>query len=158
MFQEQQESNGSVATATDRLSRELSALFNDAAASDMTALVDARTTFKGVIQFDGTVRIDGKVEGEIHTTGGLVVGTSAEIRARVSAAAIVSCGRIVGEVAATEKIVLCAPALLKGSVNTPVLSMEEGVRLIGTTNMPEDDDGNPTLLGTPDEEELAKAG
>jgi cytoskeletal protein CcmA (bactofilin family) len=158
MFQEQQESNGSVATAADRLSQELAALLNGAAASDMTALVDARTSFKGVIRFEGTVRIDGKVEGEVHTTGVLVVGAEAVLRARVSAGAIVSCGRIVGEVTATDKIVLCAPALLKGSVKTPVLSMEEGARLIGTTNMPEGDDGAPTRLGTPDEEELAKAG
>jgi|GEM_PF-1679483 len=158
MFQEQQESSGSVATATDRLSQELAALLNDAAASDMTALVDARTTFKGVIRFDGTVRIDGKVEGEIHTTGVLVVGTEAVIRARVSAGAIVSCGRIVGEVTATEKIALLAPALLKGSVKTPRLSMEEGVRLIGTTNMPEDDDGEPARLPASGDEELARAG
>ena len=29
--------------------------------------------FKGVVIFDGTVRVDGRVEGEIHATGTLIV-------------------------------------------------------------------------------------
>ena len=32
------------------------------------------TDFKGVVSFGGTIRIDGRVEGEIHTTGTLIVG------------------------------------------------------------------------------------
>ncbi len=33
--------------------------------------------FKGVINFDGTVRIDGRLEGEVHTKGTLVIGEHA---------------------------------------------------------------------------------
>jgi cytoskeletal protein CcmA (bactofilin family) len=154
MFQEHQESaqtDGSGVTAADRLSRELVALLgNEAVAQDMTAIVDTHTSFKGVIRYDGTVRIDGRVEGEIYTNGVLLVGKDAVIRARVSAGTIVSCGRIIGEVTATEKVSLLAPAILKGSVKTPLLSMEEGVRLIGTTDMPDDQEESPDSLYVPD--------
>lgn len=37
--------------------------------------------FKGIVKFDGTVRVDGHVEGEIHTTGMLIVGETAVIKA-----------------------------------------------------------------------------
>ena len=37
--------------------------------------------FKGVVNFDGTVRVDGRVEGEIHTTGTLIVGETRSSRA-----------------------------------------------------------------------------
>ncbi len=159
MFKEHTDSGGSGLAPADRMALELAALLgNETGAQEMTALVDACTTFRGILRFDGTVRIDGRVEGEIHTTGVLVVGQRAVITARISANAIVSCGRIAGEVTATEKIALLAPAVLKGSIKTPMLSMEEGVRLIGTTNMPDDEDGNPTLLPETDGEELAKAG
>ena len=41
--------------------------------------------FKGVVNFDGTVRIDGKLEGEIHTSGTLIVGEFAVIKGIISA-------------------------------------------------------------------------
>ena len=36
--------------------------------------------FKGVIRFDGTVRIDGQLEGEIHAKGTLIIGEHAAIK------------------------------------------------------------------------------
>jgi cytoskeletal protein CcmA (bactofilin family) len=149
---------GNGAALMDRMSQEVAALLGDAAAQDMTAIVDTRTSFKGVIRYTGTVRIDGKVEGEIHTSGVLLIGREAVIRARVSAGTIVSCGTIFGNVTATDRVSLLQPAVLKGSVKTPSLSMEEGVRLIGTTDMPEDQEDSPEVLGVTDEEEVAKAG
>jgi cytoskeletal protein CcmA (bactofilin family) len=150
--------NSTGAALMDRMSQEVAALLGDAAAQDMTAIVDTRTSFKGVIRYTGTVRIDGKVEGEIHTNGVLLIGREAVIRARVSAGTIVSCGTIFGNVTATDRVSLLQPAVLKGSVKTPSLSMEEGVRLIGTTDMPEDEAESSNILGVKDEEEVARAG
>ncbi len=44
--------------------------------------------FNGVIQFDGTVRIDGRLEGEIHSKGTLIVGENAVIKGILSVADI----------------------------------------------------------------------
>jgi cytoskeletal protein CcmA (bactofilin family) len=103
---------------------------------EMTAHVGAGTEFKGVLRYDGTIRIDGKVEGEIHTEGVLLIGRSAVIRAVVRARSIVSCGTIIGNVAATEKIALLESAVLQGSVATPLLSMETGVQFRGSLEVP----------------------
>lgn len=104
---------------------------------DMTAHVGASTEFRGVLRFDGTIRIDGKVDGEIHTEGVLLIGRTAVIQATVRARSIVSCGHVIGDVVATEKIALLEPAILKGSVRTPLLSMETGVRFMGSLEVPE---------------------
>ncbi len=104
---------------------------------DMTAHVGATTEFRGVLRFDGTIRIDGKVDGEIHTEGVLLIGRTAVIQATVRARSIVSCGHVTGDVVATEKIALLEPAILKGSVRTPLLSMETGVRFMGSLEVPE---------------------
>ncbi|HYM37205.1 MAG TPA: polymer-forming cytoskeletal protein [Nitrospiraceae bacterium] len=125
-------SAGSGTVLLDRMSQEVAALLGEAAAQDMTALVGAGTEFKGVIRYNGTVRIDGKVEGEIHTDGVLLIGETAVIKATVSAGSIVSCGKIFGNVTATEAIKLIAPAVLKGSATTLQLSMEEGVCFRGS--------------------------
>lgn len=102
---------------------------------DVSAFVGAGVEFKGVINYHGTVRIDGQLEGEIHTDGILIVGQGAVIDAKVEAGTIVCQGRIVGDIVAREKIQLMAPAVLNGSVKTPSLAMEEGVLFNGTCEM-----------------------
>lgn len=99
------------------------------------AFVGKDVEFKGVITYSGTVRIDGALEGEIHTDGGLMVGPEAVIKAKVTAGTVVCHGSITGDIQATNQIVLCAPAVVEGSLTTPVLSMEEGVVFNGTLEM-----------------------
>jgi cytoskeletal protein CcmA (bactofilin family) len=99
------------------------------------AFVGKDVEFKGIITYSGTVRIDGSLEGEIHTDGGLLVGPEAVIKAKVSAGTVVCHGTIHGDIQAKDQIVLRAPAVVQGSLTTPVLSMEEGVVFNGTLEM-----------------------
>ena len=47
---------------------------------DVSAFVGEGVQFKGVINYQGTVRIDGQLEGEVHTAGVLIVGQGAVIK------------------------------------------------------------------------------
>ncbi len=104
-------------------------------AGDISAFVGKGVEFKGIISYSGTVRIDGYLDGEIHTDGMLLVGEDAIIQAKITAGTIVSNGKITGEVVAKECIKLRAPAVMNGSVKTPVLSMEDGVLFNGALEM-----------------------
>jgi len=88
--------------------------------------------FNGTLNFDGTVRIDGVVTGEIHTEGTLIIGEHAVVEGNVSAGTVVSGGKINGNVTAREKVKLISTAVLMGTIRTPLLDVEEGVRLKGT--------------------------
>ena len=101
----------------------------------VVAFVGKGVEFKGTISYSGTVRIDGFLDGEIHTDGTLLVGEEAVITAKVSAGTIVCMGKITGDVTAKEKIKLMAPAVLNGGVKTPMLSIEDGVLFNGTLEM-----------------------
>lgn len=101
----------------------------------VNAFVGKGVEFKGVISYNGTVRIDGHMEGEIHTEGTLLVGEEAIITATVSAGTIICKGKITGDIQAKEKVKLRTPAILNGSVTTPTLSMEEGVLFNGSCEM-----------------------
>jgi cytoskeletal protein CcmA (bactofilin family) len=104
-------------------------------ADEIIAFLGKGTEFKGVITYQGTVRIDGRVEGEIITEGTLIVGESAVIQAEVVAGTVISSGKISGNVTAREKIQLLSPAVLEGSIKTPLLVIEEGVRFNGQCQM-----------------------
>ncbi|MEK7237566.1 MAG: polymer-forming cytoskeletal protein [Nitrospirota bacterium] len=101
----------------------------------VVAFVGKGVEFKGTISYSGTVRIDGFLDGEIHTEGTLLVGEEAVLTAKVSAGTIVCMGKITGDVVAKEKIKLLAPAVLNGGVKTPMLSIEDGVLFNGTLEM-----------------------
>jgi cytoskeletal protein CcmA (bactofilin family) len=91
--------------------------------------------FKGVVNFDGTVRVDGCVEGEIHTTGTLIVGESAMIKGVVSAGILLNSGKINGTITAAEKIHILKPGILVGDIRTPLISIEEGSHFHGMCDM-----------------------
>jgi len=104
-------------------------------AEDISAFVGKGVEFKGTISYSGTVRIDGFLDGEIHTDGTLLVGEDAVIQAKVTAGTIVSKGKITGDVIAKDRVKLRAPAVMNGSVKTPLLSMEDGVLFNGGLEM-----------------------
>ena len=119
---------------------------------DMIAFLGKGTEFKGVITYQqGTIRIDGHVEGEIITKGVLVVGESANIQAEISAATVISNGKIIGNITATERIQLLPTAVLEGSIKAPRLIIEEGVRFNGQCQMGSAGSGGPATK----QEELA---
>ncbi len=91
--------------------------------------------FKGIVHFEGTVRIDGRLEGEIHTKGTLIVGDLAIIKGIISAGVLVSSGKINGTVTATEKVQLLKSAVLIGDVRTPVITIEDGAHFHGMCDM-----------------------
>ena len=91
--------------------------------------------FKGVVNFDGTVRVDGRVEGEIHTTGTLIVGENAIIKGVVSAGVLMNSGKINGTITAVEKIQILKPGVLVGDIRTPLIAIEEGSHFHGMCDM-----------------------
>lgn len=102
---------------------------------DISAFVGKGVEFKGTISYKGTVRIDGYLDGEIHTDGVLLVGEEAVIQAKITAGTIVCKGKITGDVVAKDCVKLRAPAVVNGSVKAPMLSMEDGVLFNGSLEM-----------------------
>jgi Integral membrane protein CcmA involved in cell shape determination len=55
-------------------------MHNDSRQNNIIAFLGKETYFKGYLHFEGTVRIDGKLEGEIHSKDVLIVGEGANIK------------------------------------------------------------------------------
>jgi len=108
---------------------------NTEGAGDISAFVGKGVEFKGTISYSGTVRIDGYLDGEIHTDGVLLVGEEAIIQAKITAGTIVCKGKITGDVVAKEYVKLRTPAVMNGSIKSPILSMEDGVLFNGALEM-----------------------
>jgi cytoskeletal protein CcmA (bactofilin family) len=104
----------------------------------INAVLDKGAQFEGKLTFEGTVRIAGKFTGEIFTNDVLVISEGAEVNAQIDAAVVIISGTVIGHISAREKVVAHPPAIIRGTVTTPSLRIDEGVVFEGSTTMPRD--------------------
>ncbi len=90
----------------------------------------------GTIKFDGPMRIDGKVDGEIITDNGeLIVGETCTANATINTKSAIIEGRVKGKITASGKVVLKKKAHLIGDLQAKTLVIEEGVVFVGRCNV-----------------------
>ena len=105
------------------------------ALGNLVGFVGQHCTIHGTLNFTGTMRIDGRIEGQIVTNGTLIVGEGGQVHADIQANAVVCGGTIEGNIVAKERVQLLAPSVLTGTVRTPLLLIEEGAQFNGTCEM-----------------------
>ncbi len=103
--------------------------------AEITAFLGKGTAFKGVLSFEGTIRVDGRVEGEVLSKDTLIAGDEAHLEGEISVGTIISSGKIVGNVSASQKVHILAPGVIEGNIKTPNLIIEEGVTFDGKCEM-----------------------
>lgn len=94
---------------------------------DVQAHLGQGSRIEGKLTFEGSVRIDGQVEGEISAQDTVIIGEGAEVTAQIQANTVVVQGRVTGDITARKRIELKAPATVVGNVSTPSLVVHEGV-------------------------------
>src|SRR4249920_2590276 len=104
-------------------------------ASEVTTLLGRGSEFEGKLSFEGTVRVDGKLAGEIFTDDVLVIGEGAEVSAEINVGAIVIEGTVHGNIQAKRSVEIRTPGRVRGNIATPSLFIEKGVIFDGHCQM-----------------------
>lgn len=102
---------------------------------EVVAFLGKGTDFRGVLRFEGTIRVDGRLEGEVFTKDTLIVGESADILGNINVGRLITSGKITGNIVATTKVQLLAPGSFNGDLITPVLNIEDGFYFNGRCEM-----------------------
>lgn len=89
----------------------------------------------GDCETDGTLRIEGAVQGSVRAGKAVVVGREGLVIGDVSTQDAVISGRIEGSVTAESRLELQASCRIDGEVHTPRLQLEEGAVVNGSLNM-----------------------
>jgi cytoskeletal protein CcmA (bactofilin family) len=90
---------------------------------------------EGKLTFEGSVKIDGHVEGEIAAQEAVIVGDGAVISAQIHAETVIVKGKLTGDIVARKRVELRAPGRLMGNITTPSLVINEGVVFEGHCSM-----------------------
>ncbi len=102
---------------------------------DNITLLARGVLLKGEIRVEGTVRIDGRLEGDIQTKGTVVIGEDGVVQGTITAGVIINSGKIKATVTASERLQLLKTGMLVGEVHTPAFSMEDGAKFQGLSDM-----------------------
>jgi cytoskeletal protein CcmA (bactofilin family) len=128
------------------------------ASSEPHAHLDSGSRISGKLHFEGPVRIDGQVEGEITAKQGLIVGESAIVTAQIKGSSIVVAGKVSGDITASQRIEIRPSAKVLGNLASPVLVIQEGALFEGHCAMqPEGAQETRKLTVLPKEERLAQS-
>ncbi len=102
---------------------------------EINTLLGRGATFEGKLTFEGTVRVDGKLKGEVFSDDVLIVGEGATVEAEIDIGEIIIQGTVVGNIRAKRGIEIHAPGRVKGDLHTPSLQIDKGVIFEGRSFM-----------------------
>jgi cytoskeletal protein CcmA (bactofilin family) len=94
-----------------------------------TSILATEMSVLGNITFKGSLRLDGKVEGNVKGEQ-LILGITGRVIGDIDAADVVCHGHVEGNVTA-KKLYVMKGSTISGSVDTPDLSVESGAQLNG---------------------------
>lgn len=88
-------------------------------------MIGSDTIITGIIRAQGSVWIDGRVEGDIYTDGLLMIGETAVVIGNIEAGSVICRGMMMGDIVASEEVELLESASLNGTVRAPVFSVDD---------------------------------
>lgn len=102
---------------------------------DIKAFLGPGSQFEGKLLFHEIVRLDGEFKGEIISNDTLIIGDGANVEAEITVGTLILSGTFKGNIKASVKVDLRAPARVEGNIVTPALVVEEGVVMNSSLNM-----------------------
>ena len=108
---------------------------NSSDESKTVTVIGSKAVFKGELNFKNTLRIDGKFEGKVKTSGELIAAEEANILAEIEAGIVICKGKIRGNIIASQKVEIHSTSKILGDVHTPALMIELGAVFKGESNM-----------------------
>ncbi len=103
--------------------------------TQLKAYMGEDAVFNGSLTFEGTVRIDGRFEGQVVTDDTLIVGETGRLVADINAGTVICKGKIEGTVVASNKIELHSTGQIMGALKSKALHIEVGGILDGQCDM-----------------------
>ena len=96
------------------------------------------TEFYGDLTFSKSLQINGSFEGDINSTGFLVIGEGATVKANIRAKTVILKGTVHGNVEAAERLEIHPNGKLYGNIRTAKLRISDGVIFDGNCEMIKD--------------------
>ena len=101
------------------------------------SLIGRQTEILGDVRFSGGLHLDGRIKGVVSVSGNgdasatLSISETGTVEGDIRVPNVILNGTVIGDVHATEKLVLNAKARVSGNVHYKLLQMEPGATING---------------------------
>jgi cytoskeletal protein CcmA (bactofilin family) len=95
-------------------------------AADGYSVIDDQLSISGDMQTEGTIRVDGRVEGTLHRVDTLIVGAGGAVVGNVEAREVVIGGDLRGSLTVTGRVEVQASATIEGDIHAAAVMLQEG--------------------------------
>ena len=110
-------------------------LFKKSDSKDFDIIIGQDSSITGEIISSGSIRIDGKVSGDIQSKGDVIIGTDSTIDSDIAAHFCEISGKVNGDIHSKSQLRILNSGSLKGNVVVSSLSIEEGGIFQGNCNI-----------------------
>ncbi len=112
--------------------------------SDVVSVVGPGMEIVGNIKCDGTVRVEGQVEGSIRATKSVVIGKSGRVSGDIETQDVVVAGTVTGTVVGASRVELQDTCRVEGDIRSRRVKLDEGGQVEGRLQMGADATGKPS--------------
>ena len=98
---------------------------------EANSTIGEESIFEGRYAIRGSLRIDGRFEGQSLLVDQLQIGPKGKVKTNIVATSVVVEGLIIGNITSSRRILLLSTARVLGDIKTPELIIQDGVILEG---------------------------
>ncbi len=102
---------------------------------DLNTLIGKGSLFEGNLTVQHSLRIDGKVVGNIKSNDSIIIGKEGEVEGEIYVKNAIVGGKIKGKIVATGKVTLESTSEFIGELKAAKLVIDEGAVFDGTSQM-----------------------
>ena len=101
----------------------------------ISTLLGQGAEINGEFNAEGSVRMDGKVHGNVSVTGALILGATGVIEGNITADSVLIGGEVFGNIDAASRAELTSTARVFGDIHTNIVVIDEYAVFQGGCNM-----------------------
>jgi cytoskeletal protein CcmA (bactofilin family) len=110
------------------------------------SIIAPGTKIIGDVETDGTLRVEGVVEGQIKAAKAVVVGKDGVVTGDITTQDAVIGGRVSGTVVAESRLELQATCVIDGEIRARRVKLDEGGKVNGQVAMGETPSSRPVVV------------
>ncbi len=116
------------------------------------SIIGKGTKVEGNMHIPGSLRVEGRVEGEIKAGGDVFIGEEGLVVANIQARNVIIAGEVQGNVDAVEKLEIVPTGKLFGDIKIAKLIIEDGATFKGRSEARKGAEKTPTDQKKPEQE------
>ncbi len=106
-------------------------LGKDAKAGEYVSVISEECQFQGTLDLQGSLRIDGKLEGNVDNAKYVTISETGSVKGDISARGVVLIGKMEGNIVA-DNVELLASAKIIGNIRSKSILIEGGAKVSAT--------------------------